>query len=145
MTEFEPILVPQSCIYYVTKTIKMFFHIKHSRRNIIIVLVLSIIIEYTAAYNRLKLTFLTCLITTIVLEFQSQYLDIAGSDIKRFNLIIICNTVREILLIGKYENDGFAHFFDVDDAMQLLTSLVYSVPISAVHHKDDPLSSRVMS
>lgn len=48
------------------------------------------------------------------------------------------------MLAGKYENDGFAHLFDVDDAMQLLSCLVNSVAVSAVDLEDDPLSSRVM-
>ena len=43
-----------------------------------------------------------------------------------------------------WKNDGFPHLPIIDDPVELLSSLVYPVPVRAVHDEYEPLSAGVI-
>lgn len=51
---------------------------------------------------------------------------------------------RQILFVGKDEDDGVPHLAVVDDPVELLPRLVDPVPVRAVNHEDQALSPRVV-
>ena len=53
-------------------------------------------------------------------------------------------TLRQVLLVCKYQNDGFSHLPVIDDPVELLPGLVYPVPVRAVHDEDQPLGPSVV-
>lgn len=52
--------------------------------------------------------------------------------------------IRQVLLIGEDQDDGIPHFTVVDDAMQLLSGLVYPISVRTVHHEDQSLGAGVV-
>jgi hypothetical protein len=53
-------------------------------------------------------------------------------------------TIRQILLVGKHKDDGIAHLTIVDNPMELLARLVYTITVSTVHYKDETLRAGVV-
>ena len=53
-------------------------------------------------------------------------------------------TVRKILFVCKDKYNSIPHFSVVDNSMQLLSGLIYTVSISTVYNKDEALSSCVI-
>jgi hypothetical protein len=58
--------------------------------------------------------------------------------------IWIVLTVRQILLVGKYKNDGVPHLSVVDNPVKLLSSLINTISVCTVHDKDEALCPSVI-
>ena len=61
-------------------------------------------------------------------------------------LIIISDllTLWQVLFVCKYKYDSIPHLPVIDDPVELLSCLVYPVPVSAVNHEDEPLGPSVV-
>lgn len=53
-------------------------------------------------------------------------------------------TIRQILFVCEYQNNGFSHFSVVDDSVQFLSCLVDPIAIGTVHYVDKTLRPRVI-
>lgn len=70
--------------------------------------------------------------------------EICLSLIAEYIKIVQKLTIRQILFISKYQNDGVTHLPIVNYPMQLRARLIHSIPIRTVHYEYKTLCSRIV-
>lgn len=66
------------------------------------------------------------------------------AQLQSINNLTHTHTMREILLVGKDQQHRILQFARSQYSMKLYTSLMYSVSVLAVHHKDECLGACVI-